>query len=65
LSSSSNFLAGPLRIEQGSAGQYGTGHRNQPIGDTTQGAAVAVTAPAQFGISAAAEFIVLDGDARQ
>ena len=63
MSSSSDFLAGPLRIEQGSAGQHGTGHRKQPIGDTTQGAAVAVTAPAQFGISAAAEFIVLDGDA--
>jgi hypothetical protein len=64
LSSSSGLLGGPLRIEQGSAGQHGTGHRKQPIGDTTQGAAVAVTALAQFGISAAVEFIVLDDYAR-
>jgi hypothetical protein len=34
------------------------------VGDAAQGAAVAVTALAQFGIAAPAQFVVLDGDPR-
>ena len=47
------------RVEQSLLFEQGAGHRQQAVGDGAQGAAVAVAALAQRGITAAAERVVL------
>src|SRR6516165_10519634 len=51
-------------VEQSLLFEQGAGHRQQAVGDGAQGAAMAVAAPAQRGITAAAERVVLGGEAR-
>jgi hypothetical protein len=50
-------------IERSLVGEHGASHREQAVGNAAQGAAVAVTALAEFGVAPTAEFVVLDGDA--
>ena len=56
-----NFVGG---VEHGLLFKQSTGHRQQAVGDGAQGAAVAVAALAQRGITAAAERVVLGCQAR-
>ena len=42
--------------------EHGTGDGEEAVGDAAQGAAMAVTALAQFGIAGAAARVVLNGD---
>ena len=51
-------------VEQRLLFEQGAGHRQQAVGDVAQGAAVAVAALAQCGITAAAERVVLGSQAR-
>jgi hypothetical protein len=51
-------------VEQSLLFEQGAGHRQQAVGDGAQGAAVAVAALAQRGITAAAERVVLGCQAR-
>ena len=51
-------------VEQSLLLEQGAGHRQQAVGDGAQGAAVAVAAPAQRGITAAAESVALGCQAR-
>src|SRR5580693_3838080 len=51
-------------VEQRLLFEQGAGHRQQAVGDGAQGAAVAVAALAQRGITAAAERVVLGCQAR-
>src|SRR5258707_8746856 len=51
-----------LGVEHSPAGEHHAGHGEQSVGDAAQGAAVAVTALPQTGVSATAQFVVLDGD---
>ena len=52
-------------VEQSLLLEQGAGHRQQAVGDGAQGAAVAVAALAQRGVTAAAESVVLGCEARQ
>jgi hypothetical protein len=56
-----NLVAG---VEQRLLFEQGAGHRQQAVGDGAQGAAVAVAALAQRGITSAAESVVLGCQAR-
>ena len=50
-------------IEGGLAFEHGASDGEQTVGNTAQGAAMAMTALAQFGVAGAAAGVVLDGDA--
>jgi hypothetical protein len=51
-------------VKRNLADEDGAGHREQAVGNAAEGAVVAVTPIAQFGVAATAELVVLDGDAR-
>ena len=53
-----------LRIIERSGSQHGDQRTQEPIGDTSEGAAVRVTAPPVFGIGRSAVFIVLHANKR-
>src|SRR6516162_6953041 len=55
---------GTVRIEGGLGSEHGAGDGEEAVGDAAQGAAVAVTTLAQFGVARAAAGVVLNGDAR-
>jgi hypothetical protein len=56
------LLLGTTGVKHGLLVEHRASHREQPIGNAAQGAPVAMTALAQFGIATAAERIVLDSD---
>ena len=60
--SGSGDLGGMFRVEGGLGFKHGASDSEEPIGDAAQGAAMAMTALAQFRVSGAAARIVLDGD---
>jgi hypothetical protein len=51
-----------FRVEGGLGFKHGASDSEEPIGDAAQGAAMAMTALAQFRVAGAAARIVLDGD---
>jgi hypothetical protein len=59
---SGRLLLGTTRVKHGLLVEHRASHREQPVGNAAEGAPVAVTALAQFGIAAAAERIVLDSN---
>ena len=60
--SGSGGLGGMFRVEGGLGFKHGASDSEEPIGDAAQGAAMAMTALAQFRVAGAAARIVLDGD---
>ena len=61
--SGSGSLEGIFWVEGGLGFEHGTGDGEEAVGDAAQGAAMAVTALAQFGMAGAAARVVLNGDA--
>jgi len=60
--SGSGGLGGMFPVEGGLGFKHGASDSEEPIGDAAQGAAMAMTALAQFRVAGAAARIVLDGD---
>ena len=59
---SGGLLLGITGVKHGLPVEHRAGHREQAVGNAAQGAPVAVTSLAQFGIATAAERIVLDSN---
>ena len=59
--SGSGSLEGIFCVEGGLGFEHGTGDGEEAVGDAAQGAAMAMTALAQFGIAGAAARVVLNG----